>query len=73
MKNHSVCVWSNMYDNYNNLGLAKIACNNDIHCIGVYDKTCDKNGPFQLCKRGFVTPEVTALSCIHKKKEYEGE
>ena len=73
MQIHSVCVWSNIYDNFNHLGLAKIRCNKDVQCIGIYDKTCDNSGPFQLCKHGFVTPAVSVSSCIHKKNEYKGD
>ena len=70
LKKHSVCVWAHTYDYYYHLALAKIACTQDIQCVAVIDKKCDNGGPFQLCKYGFVTPEKTVSSCIHKKKTY---
>ena len=72
IKENSICVWSNKYDNFNHLALAKIACAQDPNCIGIHDQTGDGNGPFQLCKYGLVTPESSVLSCIYKKKNYEG-
>ena len=45
----------NIYNDYfDNLKLAKLACNKDSHCIGVQQKT---NG-FRLCKKGLRKPDT---------------
>ena len=72
LKEYSACARSNIYDNFNHLSLAKNACNQDPQCIGVYDRKGDNTGPFQLCRHGFITPDVTVSSCIYKKRSYIG-
>ena len=73
LKNGSICVWSNVYNNYKHLALAKMACSHDNQCAGIYEEICDISGTYQLCKHGFVTPDVPVFSCIYKKKEYNGK
>ena len=60
---------SNIYTRYNKLSEAKIACGRDAKCIGIYDPSCDKNGPFMLLKNSFVT-SFSSTNCIYKKKDY---
>ena len=57
----------NTYGQYTHLNLAKTECTNDSQCIGVYEASCDKNGPFMLFKKGFVT-SIYGKHCIYKKK-----
>ena len=63
---------TDLYDQYYRLIFAKIACGNDKQCIGIYDASCDQQGPFLLLKRGFITV-YSSLNCIHKKKTYDGK
>ena len=60
---------SNTFNQYEQLSDAKVACSNDSNCIGIYEASCDKNGPFTLLKNGFVTSEF-GTNCIYKKKQY---
>ena len=60
---------SNLYDQHKHLNEAMIACENDSQCIGIYDDSCDKDGPFLLLKSGFVT-SVSGTNCIYKKTIY---
>ena len=67
-KKNSTCAYE--YHNFNFLGSAEIACNEDPQCIGIYDKQGEGNGPFQLCKYGFFTPELQVSACVYRKKSY---
>ena len=49
--------------------MAEINCTSDKTCIGIIDEGCDEDGPYRLCKKGFVHPSE---SCILKKKKYSG-
>ena len=60
---------SNLYDQHKHLNEAKIACENDSQCIGIYEDSCDKDGPFLLLKSGFLT-SVSGTNCIYKKTIY---
>ena len=60
---------SNLYDQHTHLNEAKIACVNDSQCIGVYEDSCNKIGPFVLLKSGFLT-SVSGTNCIYKKTTY---
>ena len=60
---------SNLYDQHEYLNEAKIACVNDSQCIGVYEDSCNKIGPFMLLKSGFLT-SVSGTNCIYKKTTY---
>ena len=60
---------SNLYDQHEHLNEAKIACVNDSQCIGIYEDSCDKDGPFMLLKSGFLT-SVSGTNCIYKKTTY---
>ena len=60
---------SNLYDQHKHLNEAKIACVNDSQCIGVYEDSSNKIGPFMLLKRGFLT-SVSGTNCIYKKTRY---
>ena len=64
---------SNKYDNYERLNFAEIACEKDSHCIGIYDASCDQNGPFELLVRGFMTSNSMTSDCIYAKKRHDGE
>ena len=46
-----------------------IACASQQECIGVMDEGCDSSGTYRLCKKGFINPSG---SCIHEKKQYNG-
>ena len=59
---------SNIFDRYEQLNAAKVACANDSNCIAIYEPFCDKNGPFMLLKDNFVT-SAYGNNCIYKKKE----
>ena len=59
----------NTYGEYTNLNLAKAECKKDSQCIGIYEASCHKNGPFTLIKHGFVT-SVFGTNCLYKKKQY---
>ena len=63
---------TDLYDQYDRLIFAKIACGNDKQCIGIYDASCDQEGPFLLLTRGFITL-YSSPNCIHKKKKYDGK
>ena len=63
---------SNLYDQQEGLYVAELACENDKHCIGIYDESCDQKGPFRLLGRGFMTSILTR-NCIYAKKTYDGE
>ena len=69
---NSTCSNSNIYNEYNHLSLAEVACASDNHCIGIVDEFCDEAGPFRLCRDVFMTGHQTVSSCIHKKKMYNG-
>ena len=60
------------YGHFERLNFAKIACENDSQCIGIYDRHCKGQGPFALVKRGFMT-SISGSNCIHKKKIYGGQ
>ena len=62
---------SNTYGYHEKLNFAEIACEKDSQCIGIFDESCDKNGPFSLLKNGFMTP-ISTSNCLYKKKHYEG-
>ena len=63
---------SNTYEQHKQLAFAKMACENDTECIGVYDEFCDEDGPFLKVKRGFMTSSYSP-NCLFKKKQYEGK
>ena len=63
---------SNIFDQHKHLSVAKVACSNDSKCIGVYEASCDDNGPFMLIKNGFLT-SVFGTNCIYKKRQYAPE
>ena len=60
---------SNTYGEYNSLNVAKMACLNDTQCMGVYEASCNKNGPFALFKNNFVT-KLYGVNCIYKRIMY---
>ena len=60
---------TNTYDEHDNLNDAKRVCANESQCIGIFEGGCNKNGPFKLTKRGFMT-SVSAANCIYKKNIY---
>ena len=60
---------SNTYNQYDDLTVAKNACLNDSQCIGIYDSSCDKTGPFLLLTYGFMT-SIVGVNCVYKKKTY---
>ena len=68
MKNSQMDM-ANTYNGHDDLSTAKSACLNDKHCIGIYDASCDKNGPFMLLKHSFMT-SAYGKSCIYKKTRY---
>ena len=49
-----------------------MACRNDMECIGVYDESCDEDGPFLLVRSGFMDSRY-GPNCIYKKKSYGGK
>ena len=51
---------------------AKIACDNAEQCIGIYDASCDGEGPFLLITSGFMT-SLSSPNCMYKKKTYHGK
>ena len=63
---------SNSYGHHQNLSGAEITCENDSQCIGIYDPSCNRNGPFTLVKNGYMT-SYSSQNCIYKKKRYNGE
>ena len=63
---------SNKYGHHDRLNFAEIACENDSHCIGIYDDSGEQNGPFELVTRGFMTSRSKKSSIIHAKKRYDG-
>ena len=68
----SSCTISNTFGIHNHLSHAKNNCNSDIKCIGILEQTCDNDGPFLLCKKGFETSKTHNSSCFYEKKEYSG-
>ena len=60
---------ANTYNGHDELITAKTSCLIDKHCIGIYDASCDKNGPFMLLKYSFMT-SVYGKSCIYRKTRY---
>ena len=60
---------TNTYDEHDHLNDAKRVCANESQCIGIFEGGCNKNGPFKLTKRGFMT-SVSGANCIYKKKKY---
>ena len=64
---------SNKYGHHDSLNFAEIACENDSHCIGIYDASGEHKGPFELVARGFMTSRSQTYSSIHAKKRYDGE
>ena len=70
LKEHIRIDESNIFDEHTQLSVAKVACSNDQKCIGIYEASCDKNGPFMLLRNSFVT-SVFGTSCIYKKRQYD--
>ena len=69
----SSCRLSNAFGKiFNHLSEAKISCNSDKRCIGIFEQSCDNSGPFHLCKEGFETSEIHIASCFYQKKNYSG-
>ena len=60
---------SKTYDQHERLIYAESACDNAEQCIGIYDASCDGEGPFLLLPRGYVT-SVSSANCMYKKKTY---
>ena len=60
---------SNTFGRYEQVNFGEMACESDARCIGVYDASCDKRGPFLLLQKGFMTSS-RATNCIYKKKHY---
>ena len=69
----TICLPSNKYKLYHHLGLAEFACEQDKDCVGIVNNYCDREGPFELCKGGFVAPDSYQLHCIYQKKRYSGK
>ena len=66
------CPLSNKYNNYHYLSFAEFACEKDTNCIGIIDDNCDRDGPFQLCKNGYIKLDSDTISnCIYQKKNYQ--
>ena len=70
LKKHILIDASNIFDQHEYLSFAKVACSNDSKCIGIYEPSCDKNGPFMLLKDSFVA-SVFSRNCIYRKKQYD--
>ena len=70
--NSSSCRPSNTFGLYNHLSQAKVTCNSDENCIGIFEQSCDHNGPFHLCKKGYQTAKTHDSSCFYEKKDYSG-
>ena len=51
---------------------AEIGCDNAEQCIGIYDASCDGEGPFLLITSGFMT-NLSSPNCMYKKKTYHGK
>ena len=62
---------SNKYGQFEKKIFAEIACDIDTECIGIYDASCDQEGPFMLVKKGFMISNWSP-DCINKKKTYHG-
>ena len=54
---------------YNHMIFAEIGCSSNADCIGILDEGCTGQGPFRLCKKGFISP---SSSCIYKNRAYSG-
>ena len=65
MENSQIDI-ANTYNGHDDLSSAKTACLDDKHCIGIYDASCNKSGPFMLMKFSFMT-SVYGKSCFYKK------
>ena len=63
---------TNKYNSYEQLDSAAMSCRNDSECIGIYDESCDSNGPFMHVRRGFWIPAY-GRNCVHEKKKYESK
>ena len=59
------------YGRHDTLIEAKLACNEDIECLGVYDQKCDGSFSYRLCPISNLT-EYSIDSCLHRKKEFSG-
>ena len=71
-RHSSICEDSLKYDPHESLIDAKLACDNDTHCIGIVDDNCNRIKPFHLCKIGFVTLDQNIEHCVYQKKNYIG-
>ena len=57
--------YSDAYGSYDTADKAKVACELDVRCSGVYDDACDNSGAY-LCAYGY-TEETSSSSCIYMK------
>ena len=68
----SSCRLDNTVSLFQHLSQAKISCNSDENCIGIYEQSCDNSGPFLLCHKGFATSKANNSACLYEKKNYSG-
>ena len=62
-----------MYNTYANVEDAKMACNVDAECQGVFDHSCDdgETSGVYLCRTG-ATYGKSGDSCIYEKNKNDG-
>jgi len=60
------CARGARYNNYEDLGSAISACEEDTGCFAIYDKNCNGDD-FKLCRNWFIFSDSNFDSCVFPK------